>query len=71
MAFTIEHPSLETSWTIVVFAPHTFEQASSGDACGGYAYKISSSEWDFVNTLHNNPLKELLLIPKNNMIVVL
>jgi hypothetical protein len=30
MALTIEHLFLETSWTIVVFAPHTFEQASSG-----------------------------------------
>ncbi len=64
MAPAIEHPSLETSWTIAAFAPHTLEQASSGDARGGYAYKISSNEWGSVNTLHNNPLKELLLIPK-------
>jgi hypothetical protein len=71
MALAIEHPSLETSWTIVTFAPHTLEQTSSGDASGGYAYKILGGEWDYVNTFHNNPLKELLLILKNNMIVVL
>jgi nuclear pore complex protein Nup210 len=67
----IEHPSLETSWTIAAFAPLTLEQASSGDAHGGYAYKISGNEWGSVNTPQNNPLKELLLVPGSSMNVIL
>ncbi|CAK9273031.1 unnamed protein product [Sphagnum jensenii] len=67
----IEHPSLETSWTIAAFAPLTLEQASSGDAHGGYTYKISRNEWGSVNTPQNSPLKELLLVPGSSMNVIL
>jgi nuclear pore complex protein Nup210 len=60
----IEHPFLEASWPIAAFAPLTLEQASSGNRHGGYSHKS-------VDSGLVPQLKELLLVPRSSMTVIL
>lgn len=60
----IEHPFLEASWPIATFAPLTLEQASSGNRHGGYSHKS-------VDSGLVPQLKELLLVPRSSMTVIL
>ena len=67
----IEHPSLEASWPIAAFAPLTLEQANSGDRHGGYSHKSSNTGLVPLRSSEIGQLKELLLVPRSNMAVVL
>lgn len=66
----IEHPFLEASWPIAAFAPLTLEQASSGDRHGGYSHKLMDTGLVPLRSSEIGQLKELLLVPRSSMTVI-
>jgi len=67
----IEHPFLEVSWPVAAFAPLTLEQAGSGDRHGGYSHKMVDGGFVPVHSPESELLKELLLVLRSSMKVIL
>lgn len=67
----IEHHFLEVSWPIAAFAPLTLEQASSGDGHGGYSHKLVDTGLAPLHSPEFGQLKELLLVLRSSMKVIL
>lgn len=67
----IQHPFLEVSWAIAAFAPLTLEQAGSGDRDGGYSHKLVDAGLVPLHPPESRQLKELLLVLRSSMKVVL
>lgn len=67
----IEGSYLECSWAIAAFSPLTLELAGDGDRHGGYSHKVAGTGHVSVEQSESEWLRELILVPRSNMKVIL